>query len=55
MKATSKQIKWIEAQLVAGLPTIRKAKNRQMLREAVLRIRQLRGILQLREQQVSTD
>jgi len=47
-KATNQQIKWIESNLVAGLSTIRKHRDRKMMRDAVMRIRQLRGIMQLR-------
>lgn len=48
MKATNQQIKEILGHLTNGMKAIRKSGDRQMMREAVLRIRQLRGILEVR-------
>ena len=44
MERTAYQILVI---LTNGLSTIRKSRDRQMMREAILRIRQLRGMLEL--------
>lgn len=44
----TEQILQIVAALEGGIPAIRKSRNRAMMAEAVLRIRQLRGILQTR-------
>lgn len=51
MKATSQQIKEILRHLESGLSTIRRNRDRSMMREAVMRIRQFRGILQARGMQ----
>lgn len=48
MKATATQIKQILASLEANVSTARKSGDRNLMRETVLRIRQLRGILQVR-------
>jgi hypothetical protein len=48
MKATSEQIKEILGHLENGLSVIRKNRDRGMMRETVIRIRQLRGILEVR-------
>lgn len=48
MKATNQQIKEIIAQLIRGIPVARKIRNRELMTETVLRIRQLRGILEAR-------
>jgi hypothetical protein len=44
----TKQIREIERTLTQGLSVIRRTRDRSFLREAVMRIRQLRGILELR-------
>ena len=48
MKATTAQIKEILSGLEANVSTARKSGNRNLMRETVLRIRQLRGILEVR-------
>lgn len=48
MKATTQQIREILGHLENGLSTIRRNRDRSMMRDAVIRIRQLRGILQVR-------
>jgi len=48
MKATTAQIKEILTNLEGGLSTIRKTGDRSMMRDAVMRIRQLRGLLEIR-------
>ena len=48
MKATTAQIKEILAGLEANVSTARKSGDRSLVRETVLRIRQLRGLLEVR-------
>ena len=48
MKATTAQIKETLANLEANVSAARKSGNRNLVRETVLRIRQLRGILEVR-------
>ena len=47
-KTDTAVINEILATLTNGVSAIRKSGDRQMMREAVIRIRQLRGILELR-------
>lgn len=48
MKATTAQIKEILANLEANISTARKSGDRNLMRETAIRIRQLRGLLEVR-------
>lgn len=52
-KATAAQIVKIKNHLLAGIPAVRKSGNREMMREMVMRIRQLCGILEVRAQRMA--
>lgn len=47
-KATASEIVKLKNALIEGVPSIRKSGNREMMRETVIRIRQLAGILESR-------
>ena len=52
-KATAAKIVKIKNHLLAGIPAVRKSGNREMMREMVMRIRQLCGILEVRAQRMA--
>jgi hypothetical protein len=51
-KATATEIVKLKNILIAGIPAVRKSGDRAMMRNMVLRIRQLAGILEVRCQRM---
>lgn len=48
MKVTAAQIKQILAHLEASIPAARQSRDRALMAETILRIRQMRGLLEVR-------